>query len=85
MSEPQVGLVHSQTFAIDLPPISPPVTVGADSDEIVVVVRVALRPRDNVVNIDFDVSASRDGASVASFDKYSPPEFSGYWWPIIPV
>ena len=85
MGKAQVDLVHSQAFSVDLSTVGAPVTVRADGDEIVVFVRLALRPRDDVVNIDFDVTTSRNGASVASLDQYSPPDFCGNSWPILRI
>jgi hypothetical protein len=46
---------------------------------------LTLRPRDNVVNVNFDVSTSRNSAAVTSLDKDAPSDFSGYWRTKIPV
>ena len=83
MNEPQVELVEPQSFTINFPSIGTPVTVRTKSDEIVVLVRLRLRPRDNVMNIDFDVSTSGDGAAVASLDENSASNLSRYWRPIL--
>lgn len=78
MSEAQVELVEPQTFTINIPSVGAPVTVGTKSDEIVILVRLTLRPRDNVMNIDLDVSASGDSTPMAGFDKNAPFDFSRY-------
>ena len=49
MSESEIELVQSKTFTINLPSVGAPVTVSTESDEIVVTVRLTLRPRDNMM------------------------------------
>jgi hypothetical protein len=49
-------------------------TVWAKSDQVVISMSVALRPRNNMMDIYFNVSASRDRASMASLDKNSSPK-----------
>ena len=72
MSEAKVSLVESQGFTINLPSISAPVAVRAEGDEIVVSMRFTLRPRDNVMDIDLDVSASGDSTSVTCLNEDAP-------------
>lgn len=79
MSESQVKFVESEGFTINLPTISSPVTVRTESDEIVILMRLTLRPRDNVMNINLDVSASGDSTSMARFNENSSSDFSRYW------
>ena len=84
MSESQVEFVKPQAFTINFPSVGAPVTVRANGDEIVVIVRLTLRPRDNVMNIDLDVSASGDRASVPGFDQDAPSDPSRYWTATVP-
>lgn len=81
MNEAQVSLVESEGFTINVPFVGSPMTVRTKSDEIVILMRMTVRPRDNVMDIDLDVSASGDGASVSRLDEDAPSEFSGYWSP----
>lgn len=67
MSEPQIGFVETQGFTINLPSVGAPVAIRTEADEIVVIVRLTLRPRDNVMNVDLDVTTSGDSASMPSF------------------
>lgn len=76
MSETKIDLVEPQTLSIYLPSIGAPVTIRTESDEVLVVVRFAIRPRDNVVKVDLDVSTGGNGASVPSLDKDTPADFS---------
>lgn len=84
MNEPKVELVQAQGLTINFPSVGAPVTVRAEGDEIVVLVRLTLRPRDNVMNVDFDVSTSGDGAAVSSLDKDTPPDFTRHWRAPVP-
>lgn len=85
MGEPKVELVESKAFTINFPSIGAPMAVRAEGDEVVIFMRLTLRPRDNVMNVDFDVSTSRDGATVAGFNKDTPPDFGRYWRAPIPA
>jgi hypothetical protein len=85
MSEPKVDFVESKGFTINLPSIGAPVVVRTEGDEIVVLVRLTLRPRDNMMNIDLDVSASRDSASVTGLDQDATSDFSRYYRTPVPV
>ena len=80
MSEAKIGFVEPLTFSVDLPLASAPVAVGAEGNEIVVLVRLTLRPVDNVVNVNIDMSAGGDGASVTGLHKYASAEVCGYCW-----
>lgn len=79
MDKSKVELVEAQRFTINVPGISAPVTVGAECNEIVVLVRLTLRPRDNVMNVDLDVSAGRDGATMSGLDENASADFGRYW------
>lgn len=79
MDEPKVDFIESQALTINLPSICAPVAIRAKGDEIVVLVRLTLRPRDNVMNVDFDVSTGRDGATMPGLDQDPPAQFGGYW------
>ena len=81
MSETQVGLVEPQTFTVNLPAISAPVAVCTESDEVVILVRLTLRPRDNVMNLNLDVSAGGDRATVSRLDQNPPHNTSGDFGP----
>jgi hypothetical protein len=82
MNESKVDLVKPEGFTINFASVGHPVTIRAESDEIIITMRLALRPRDNVMKIDFDVSAGGNGATVASLDEHPPPEVGGYSWAI---
>jgi hypothetical protein len=66
VSESEVDLIKPEAFAINFPGIGAPMTIRAKGDEIVVLVRLTLRPRDNVMNVNFDVSTSGNSAAVGS-------------------
>ncbi|MDR3424128.1 MAG: hypothetical protein P4M13_03490 [Alphaproteobacteria bacterium] len=79
MSETKVQLVKPEALTINFPSVGAPVAIRAEGDEVIVLVRLTLRPRDNVMNIDFDVSTGGDGASVAGLDQDAPSDVSRYW------
>jgi hypothetical protein len=58
------------------------VTVRTKGDEIIILVCLALSPWDNVVDVNFDVSARGNGASMAGFNINAPTEVSGNWWSV---
>jgi hypothetical protein len=84
MNEPEVELVEPKTFTINFPSVGAPMAVRTEGDEIVILMRLTLRPRDDVMNINFDVSASRDGTSMARLDQNAPSDVSRYWRAPIP-
>lgn len=79
MSEPKVELIEPKGLTINFPSVGAPVAIRTEGDEIVVLVRLTLRPRDNVMNIDFDVSTSRDGTAVTGLDEDTSADVSRYW------
>ena len=79
MNESQVEFVEPEGLTINIPSIGAPMAIRAEGDEIVVGVRLTFRPRDNVMDIDFDVSTDGDSAAVARLNQDSPAEFSRYW------
>jgi hypothetical protein len=79
VDESEIEFVKSQGLTINLPSIGAPVAVRAEGDEVVILVSLTLRPRDNVMNVDLNVSAGGDGAAVSSLNKNSPADFRGYW------
>ena len=79
MDEPKVDFVEPQRFTINIPSVGAPMAIRAEGDEIVILVRFTLRPRDNVMNIDLDVSASRNSAAVTSLNEDAPTEITRYW------
>lgn len=85
MSETQVELVEPQAFTINLPTVGPPVAVRAEGDEIVIVMRLTVRPRDNVMNIDLDVTTGGDGAAVPGLYENTPFDIRRYCGPISTV
>lgn len=85
MSESKINLIEPQRFTINLPSTGPPVAVRTEGDEIVVLMRFTLRPRDNVMNIDIDVSASGDGAAMASLDEDSAAQISRDWGSVVAI
>lgn len=85
MHKSKVDLVEPQGFTINLPSIGAPVAIRTKGDEIVILMRLTLRPRDNMMDIDLDVSACRDGASVASLDQDASADVGRYWRANAPV
>nr|WP_263625821.1 hypothetical protein [Stappia indica] len=83
MSKSQVEFIDSQALTINLPFIGAPMAVRAEGDEIVVLVRLTLRPRDNVVNIDLDVTASGNCTTVPGLYKDAPFDISRYCGPVL--
>jgi hypothetical protein len=75
IDEPKVELVEAQALAIDLSSIGAPVTIRTKDNEVVILVRFALRTWDDVVNIDLDVSAGGDSATVAGLHQDPPAQF----------
>ena len=82
MSESEIDFVNAKAFTINFPSVGSPMAISTESDEIVISMRLTIRPRDNVVDFNFDVSTSGDSTSVASFDKDAPRDFSRYWRPV---
>ena len=83
MSKSQISFVETQGFTINFSPVGAPVAIRTEADEIVVIVRLTLRPRDNVMNVDLDVTASGDGASMPRLDENATPNISGYWSTVV--
>ncbi len=79
MNEPQIDFVESKGLTINLPSIGAPVAVRTESDEVVILMRLTLRPRDNVMNIDLDVSAAGDSATMARLHEDATANVSRYW------
>ena len=79
MSEPKIVLVEPKRFTINVPFMASPMTIGTESDEIVILMSFTLRPRDNVMDITFNVSTSGDATPVPSLDKNSPSDVGGYY------
>jgi hypothetical protein len=76
MSESQTRFINTERLAVDLGSICSAVAIGAECNEVVILVLLTVFPRDDVVNVNLDVSARWDGAPVARFDKYSPANLS---------
>jgi hypothetical protein len=79
--ETEVGFIEAQRLSVDLSSIRTPVAVGTEGDEVVIFVSLTFRPRDNVVDINLDVPAGWNGASVARFHENSPSNVGRYWRP----
>jgi hypothetical protein len=79
MSEPKIDLVNAKAFTINFPSVGSPVAISTKGDEIVISMRLTIRPRDNVMDFNFDVSTSGDSAPMASFDKNAPFDFGRYF------
>jgi len=78
MGEAELGFVDAQTFTVNLPGLSHPVAIRAEGNEVVIVMRLTLSPRNNVVNLDYDVSASGDGAAVPCLYENTPFDIGRY-------
>ena len=85
MDESKVDLVKTKRFTINFPSVGAPMAIWAEGDEIVILVRVTLRPRDNVMDVNFDVSTSGDCAAVSGLDKDASPQISRYWRTLLPA
>jgi hypothetical protein len=85
VSESEVDLIKPEAFAINFPSMGEPMTIRTKGDEITVLIRLTLRPRDNVMNVNFDVSTSGNRALVTSLDKDAPTDFSRYWTAPLPT
>jgi hypothetical protein len=72
MSSPQIELVEGEALCINLAPVGATVAVRAEGNKVFVIVRSNLFPRDDVVNVYFDLATSGDGAAVPSFDENAP-------------
>ncbi len=72
MGEPKVGFVEAEGFTINLPTPGAPVAVRAEGDEVVISVRLTMRPTDNVVDIDLDVSADGDSTAMPRLHQDAP-------------
>lgn len=79
MNEPQIELVEPKCLSINIPGIGAPVTIGAECDEVVILMRLTLRPRDNVMNVDLDVTAGGDGAPMSRLDQNASADISRDW------
>ncbi len=84
MSEAKIELVEPNGFTINLPSVGAPVAIRAEGDEVVILVRLTLRPRDNVMDIDFDIPASGNSAAVPGLDENAAADVGRYWWAPIP-
>ena len=69
MRKAQIELVEPKGLTIYLPSVGPPVAVRGEGDEVVILMRLTLRPRDNVVMFNFDVAAGGNGAAVLRIDE----------------
>ena len=74
VGESQVGLVHPKRLPVDLSLVNPSVTIRAESNQVLVEMFSARLPRDDVMDIDVDVSASRYRTPVPCFDKHLTSE-----------
>lgn len=74
MNKSKIEFVHPKRFSVDLVPPGSTMAVRTNCDEIVVVVRLACCPGDDVMNVDVDMTTRRDRASVASLDENTSAE-----------
>lgn len=79
MSEAKINLVETQGFTINFPSIGAPVAIWTEGDEVIVLVSLTLRPRDNVVDVNLDVSTRRDRAAMSGLDEDATSEISRHW------
>lgn len=68
MRSPKIELIEAECLTINLPSVSALVTVRAEGDQIFVIVGSTEGPRNNVMNVNFDVSTSWDRTSVPGLD-----------------
>ena len=85
MSKSKIDFVEPKAFTINFPSIGAPMTIRTESDEVVILMRLTLRPWDNMMNFNFDVSTSGNSAAVTGLDKDAPADFSRYWRTPIPA
>lgn len=79
MSESQIEFIEPKGFTVNFPFTGSPMTVRTKADEIVILMSLTIRPRDNVMNVNFNVTTSGDGATMPSLDKDAATDFSRYW------
>lgn len=73
----KVALVELQTLSVDVSTISTAMAIGTKSDEIVIGVFSAGRPRDDMMNFNLNVAARGNGAPMASFNQDPSFKISG--------
>jgi hypothetical protein len=73
MGVPKICLVNSECLPVDFATVGPPVAVRAEGYEIFVLVRLALLPGNNVVNIDLNMAARWYRAAMTRFDQDTAP------------
>jgi hypothetical protein len=83
MNKPQIEFVKTKGLTINLPSISTSMTIRTESDEVVILMRLTLRPRDNVVDVNLDISASGDCTAVSSLDEHATADVSRYWRTVV--
>ena len=79
MNKSQIEFVKSKGLTINLPTIGTPMAIRAEGDEIVILMRLTLRPRNNMVDIDLDVSASGDCTAMPGLYEDTTTNVSRNW------
>jgi hypothetical protein len=85
MDEAKVELVESEGLTVDFLSISATMTIRTKGNQVFIVVRSTLVPRDDVVNFNIDVATGGDGATMSSLDKDTSADFSWYGRAPIPA
>jgi hypothetical protein len=83
MGKAEVGLVVIQGLSINfIRFVCSSMAVGAQRDQVFVLVLLARFPRDDVVDVHINVTASGDSASVSGFNENSAAKLCRNWWAI---
>jgi len=72
MECPKVELVEKEALRVDLPSVSAAVTIRAEGDQIFIIVGSTLLPRDDVMNVNFDLATGMNCTTVPRLDKDAP-------------
>ena len=79
MDESKIELIELKGFTINITGMGAPMTIRAEGNEVVILMRLALRPRDNMMDISIEVPTSGDRAPMPSLNEDSSSDFSRYW------
>ena len=76
VSESQVCFIEAHGLAVNFITTGTAMTVGANRDEVFILMFFTRLPRNDVVNINFNVAARGNSATMPRFNQNSSSEFS---------
>ena len=85
VDEPKIDFVEPKRFTINLPSVGAPVAIRTEGDKVIILMRLTVRPRNDMVNIDVDISASGDGTPMPGFNENPTSEIGRYLGARIPT